>query len=203
MAKERHMEESESNARVRTFLALELPENVRQAAAETRDTLAREFPEVRWVAPESLHITLAFLGKLDPRALDAARRATAVTASQTTTFALGLGQTGTFGSPRAPRVVWLGLAGAVPQLVEMQQRLADMLAHEGFPPEARAFTPHLTLARVKTRLEPASVDRLQRTLASLHTRSTDWHVEYLSVMRSELQRGGSRYTQLAAYPLHA
>lgn len=181
----------------RTFLAIELPDDARTALARERDRLAREFPSIRWVDLASLHLTLAFLGELDDEGVRAAEAAALEAATSTHPFSLALAGLGTFGSPRAPRVVWAGIVG-VASVQRLHAALADALAQRGFPREEGPFAPHLTLARIKDRLDPTTLDRLHVRVQSATGRSyASWRVEAISTMKSELLRGGARYTQLA------
>src|SRR5690242_6218755 len=131
----------------RTFLALELPDTVRNTLRRRIERLKRMIPEVHWVDPASLHITLAFLGELDDERLDAATQAAASTAGGHAPFTLRLAGLGTFGSARSPRVIWVSLAGEKARLLSLQAALANDLAARGFLREERPFSPHLTLAR--------------------------------------------------------
>lgn len=185
----------------RTFLAVELPQAARAAVSAELERLSRALPGVRWVSPESVHITLAFLGELDDERLRAAHEAAELAATIARPFTVALGGLGTFGSPRAPRVIWLGVRGDEAALRWLQQRLADALAERGFPREARPFAPHLTLARLKSRLPDEELATLRRLVSTNTGDIVRWRATELSVMKSELARTGARYTQLAGYPL--
>ncbi len=185
----------------RTFIAVELPDNVRTFLTRETARLGRALPGVRWVDPASLHLTLAFLGELDDDALASAKRATEAAAAASDPFMLRTGALGTFGPQHAPRVIWLGVAGEMPRLLATQEALAQRLEEAGFPREQRPFSPHLTLARLKTSLTPEALTRLQALLREPPREHASWRVEEISVMKSELGRAGARYTRLQAYPL--
>lgn len=184
----------------RIFIAVELPDNVRTFLTREIARLGRALPGVRWVEPASLHLTLAFLGELDD-ALASAKRATEAAAVASVPFTLRTGALGTFGPRHAPRVIWLGVAGEVPRLLATQEALAQRLEEAGFPREQRPFSPHLTLARLKASLAPEVLTRLQALLREPPQEYASWRVNEISVMKSELGRGGARYTRLQAYPL--
>lgn len=184
----------------RTFLALELPDAVRNALRRRIERLARMIPEVRWVDPAGLHVTLAFLGELDDAQLEAATESAATAAGIHAPFSLRLAGLGTFGSARSPRVVWVGLAGEKTQLLALQTAVADELAAHGFPREERPFSPHLTLARIK---KPLSDDALATLARVQHEPPPDatWRADAIAVMKSELLRPAARYTALSRWPL--
>src|SRR5690348_10802217 len=117
----------------RTFLALELPDPGRNALRRRIERLARMIPEVRWVDPAGLHVTLAFLGELDDTQLEVATESAATVAGVQAPFALRVADLGTFGSARSPRVIWVGLAGEKARLLSLQAAVADELAAHGFP----------------------------------------------------------------------
>jgi len=146
---------------VRCFLAVELPEPVREAIAAVEARLRADVGKLRvtWVAPANLHLTLRFLGEIDEaragRVVEAVERVTAVTAP-IDVEAAGLGL---FPGPVRPRVVWVGLgAGASPSesvargavAVGRLARAVELaLVPVGFPPEARPFRAHLTIGRIR------------------------------------------------------
>ena len=185
----------------RTFIAVELGEQARTVLTATIRDLAEALPGVRFVDPASMHLTLAFLGELDDARLILAHEATAVVAGEYLPFELAVGGLGVFGPHRAPRVIWAGVSGDIARLTQLQRRLADELTARGFPPEERAYSPHLTLARLKRPLAADELARLERLLRAPDVDSAPIPVESLDVMKSELARSGALYTRLRRYPL--
>lgn len=201
----------------RTFLAIELTEEARAYLGRELQRLRASLPQVSWVDPASLHLTLAFLGELDDERLAQATEASLEAASQHKPFTLGIGALGTFGSPRQPRVIWRGITGNLPRLLALQSTLITALTSRGFPAEERPYSPHLTLARLKTPLSQQDLATLQRLIAasphpqtgrsphsaSSHPEPPAIPVAQISVMKSELLRTGARYTCLQSCPLRA
>jgi 2'-5' RNA ligase len=179
---------------IRAFFAIELGESARRAAAELARWL-REVPGgdgVRWVRPEALHVTLRFLGDIDPaRAAPLARRAR-LEVARLGPFALRLGRAELFPTPRRPRVVALGLEPAAP-LEALAAAVERAVVAEGFAPEERAFRAHLTLGRVRDRRFPS--------VAGAKLAAAEFAVEEAVLFRSELQPAGPRYTPLERIPL--
>lgn len=184
----------------RTFLALELPEVVKRALRRKIDHLGRVMPGVRWADPDGLHLTLAFLGELDDERLAAATQSASEVAAAHAPFTLRLAGLGTFGSARSPRVIWVGVEGEKASLLKVQSALADDLEARGFPREERAFSPHLTLARLKKPLSDDALTALARAQREPAANVT-WHADAISVMKSELLRPAARYTALSRWPL--
>jgi RNA 2',3'-cyclic 3'-phosphodiesterase len=186
----------------RTFIALEM--NAQRHLAEVIRQVAQALPRVRWVDPSGIHLTLAFLGELDDAQLAQAIEAANLAARQIQPFTYHLTRLGIFGSPRQPRVVWMGIEERTGSLTRLHRALQQELERHGFETEARPFSPHLTLARVKTPLAPDDLQRLQDILAGTQSGLVSPHeytVQYVNVMKSELLRSGAHYTCLRACPL--
>jgi RNA 2',3'-cyclic 3'-phosphodiesterase len=188
----------------RTFVAIELGEAARASLRAAIEQLWLAIPSARWVDPAGLHLTLAFLGELDDARLAEVAPAVIEAAAAAEAFTLTIGALGTFGEPRAPRVIWAGVGGALRPLGEIHQRLRAALARRGFALEARPYSPHLTLARIAAPLPPEQLGRLTQAVAESARHPMDAPsitVDAISVMQSELVRPAARYTRLAAVPL--
>ncbi len=189
---------------MRLFVALNLPEALRQAlwaaVAPVRDL---DLP-LHWVRPEGIHLTLKFLGDTpDDRAPEMCRAlaraagegggapGSAPAAARPVTVALeGFGA---FPDAQRPRVLWAGVAGD-PALELLQHRLEREFAPLGFPTDARAFRPHVTLARAQRDARPADFTRagLDGVLDALRFAETTL-IETIDLMRSDLRRDGAVY----------
>jgi 2'-5' RNA ligase len=165
------------------------------AAAELRP-LARD---VSWVAPDNLHLTLKFLGSVDEARVPALVEALAAAAAGQAPYDLVLRGLGAFPSATRPRVLWAGAADGAERTADLAARVDAVLAELGVPREARAYTAHVTLGRVRVpRAQPA----LARALAAERGRELGrLRVERLTLMRSDPGRSGARYTALADVPL--
>jgi RNA 2',3'-cyclic 3'-phosphodiesterase len=143
------------------------------------------------VAPDSLHLTIRFLGRVEPGPLDAL--ATALRALTVEPFGISLDGLGSFGRGSAVRVVWLGLAAGSG---EMSRLAAEVEAHSrvvGFEPEVRPYHPHLTLARSRQRRG----DRLPDLPPPPELPS--WRVTGFRLYRSRLGPGGATYSVLEEF----
>lgn len=188
----------------RTFIALEMNEDLQRHLAEVIRRVAQALPGVRWVDPAGIHLTLAFLGELDDERLAEAIAATEAAAPRVRPFSYRLSNLGIFGSPRQPRVIWMGIEETAGVLPRLHRILNQELASRGFETDSRPFSPHLTLARVKAPLSPDEQRSLQAILANKQpglVSSTRYPVQHINVMKSELLRGGAQYTCLRAIPL--
>jgi 2'-5' RNA ligase len=184
----------------RTFIALELDTTQQQFLGTIIRQGRQLLPDLRWVEPESIHLTLAFLGELNDQQLEKAIAAAQYAASISNPFPYRLSSLGTFGPPRQPRVLWMGVSEPSGTLNIVYQALSLALEQRGFATEKRPFSPHLTLARIKSPLTPEQLQRLQQLLARYQFASPAYKVTHLYVMKSELFRSGAQYTCLQACP---
>ncbi len=188
----------------RTFIALDLNEELQRFLGVIISQASQELPDLRWVEPAGIHLTLAFLGELSDDQLAEAADATEEAAHKTTPFEYRLKGLGIFGSPHQPRVIWMGVedlpSGKVQgsPLQHLHRVLSKELELRGFEVENRPFSPHLTLARLKQPLSPEAQQHLQRLLHSKLAGSSSavYQVNNLCVMKSELSRAGAKYTCL-------
>ncbi len=185
----------------RTFIAVDLDGDTRDILSRLTRRVARALPTARVVIPDTLHLTLAFLGELDEPRVEEAIAATREAALGVAPFWLAPGRIGVFGPDYAPRVVWLGIEGQTGKLQALQRRLTRALDARGFTLDSTPFAPHLTLARIAARLDETALQRLSQLRSEPPPHTESWQVEDLRVMRSDLSRSGARYTPLAIIPL--
>src|SRR5712691_10552037 len=129
---------------MRLFFAVELPHEVQAALGKLRPNDGADY---RWAEPSLQHVTLAFLGEQPEERLEVLKSVGATVAQASSRGHLTLGEPGSFGSKKAPRVLWVGVDGDIASLKTLQSRLTQGLAEAGFTLEDRAFSPHITLAR--------------------------------------------------------
>jgi 2'-5' RNA ligase len=177
---------------VRLFFAVELPAEARGILARLSDT-NRDY---RWSDPSLLHVTLAFLGEQPEDRLGTLEQIGMAAAGDSRGGVLRLGNAGQFGGKRAPRVLWVDLAGDTEALMALQRRVDTGLRHDGFPSEDRPFRAHITLARRRESAQggppagwPPTVEHAAFTL------------NQLTLMQSRLSPRGPSYTPLFQFPL--
>lgn len=184
----------------RLFVALEIPAGARAELAELVALGRQRFPrEVRWTPPENIHLTLKFLGECDVGRVAEIRDRLDSVLTDPDSLSLAFGATGVFPNWRAPRVLWVGLRGQVAGLERRQQAVDTELAKAGFPPETRPFRPHLTLGRVREGVSPDAGAQIGAWLRRRPKFEQPFRAERIVLMRSELSRRGSTYTELAAW----
>ena len=132
---------------MRAFIAVDLIPPLRRRLAEAQARLRRRCPPLKWVEPTNLHITLKFLGEIDPRLTPRIQAALARIAAECHPFDIVGEGWGTFPEAGPVKVLWVGLHDPAGGLAALARRCDDQLEPLGLPREPRAFSAHLTLAR--------------------------------------------------------
>ncbi len=177
-------------AGLRTFVAIELPEKVREHLNYTIERLRSDLPGIRWVRPHGFHLTLKFLGEVEEERVPHVVEAVNAVAGGLRPLTLRVAGIGGFPQSDRARVVWVGIEGELEALSSIQERVEQALDPLGFSGEERKFHPHVTLGRVSRR--PVSLARACVDLSE----GDPFSVDRVQVIRSDLHRDGARYTTL-------
>lgn len=184
---------------MRTFIAIEIPEEIKRQMAEVQARLRNAAIDASWPRPEGIHLTLKFLGEVAEALLPDITRALQGSVKGINPFRLEIAGTGAFPNARNARVVWIGLSGELEKLGLLQAAVENEMVRAGLEREDRPFKPHLTLARIKY---VRSKDSLQKALEQeKDVRLAGFDVKAVSLMKSELKRTGAEYTELARVEL--
>ncbi|MDP2729074.1 MAG: RNA 2',3'-cyclic phosphodiesterase [Dehalococcoidales bacterium] len=188
---------------IRSFIAIELPEEVKLKLSQLEAQLKSGHSGVKWVEPTGIHITLKFLGNIAINRTEEVTRAMEEAGRGIPPFRLEVKELGAFPSLKLVQVVWVGLSGEVDKLSRLQQRLESNLERLGFAPEGRAFTPHLTLARVRNQASRDERERLGQLITATSLEAGTIEVDAISLMRSQLTRQGAVYSRVSSVPLRS
>jgi 2'-5' RNA ligase len=188
---------------IRSFIAIELPDRLKLEIGQLEAQLKpSQQPWAKWVDPDSIHLTLKFLGNI---ATDRTGEITGAIAEATRTvspFHLEVKGLGVFPNLKRVQVAWAGVSGDVDKLEQLQQRIESNLARLGFAPESRPFTSHLTLARLRNQASPDERQRFGQMIAGTRFEAdTAIKVEAISLMRSQLTRAGAIHHRISSIPL--
>ena len=178
---------------MRLFVGLTMSEDVVRVLAGTQGGV----PGAHWVTPESLHLTLRFIGEVD--GAQAAEIDAALAAISAPAFTLSVSGVGQFGSGRHLRALWAAVTPAEP-VAFLAAKVEAALVQAGIEPEGRKFIPHITLARLKHAAEGRVAHWLE-TNAALH--AGPMAVDSFVLYRSHLGKEAAHYEVLAEYPLGA
>ena len=180
---------------VRSFVAVSISEGTRQQIAYLLGVLRREpGVPVRWVGPELMHLTLAFLGEVSQDFLESAKVRLVEVGQQHKVFTAQLKGLGAFPCPARARVVWIGTEQGKDEVCALQADVVKALRSVGYQPEKRPFSPHLTIGRVRI------PDNVSQAVA-VRFESEPFAIERVVLFRSVLEPGGPAYSRLAEFPL--
>ncbi len=187
-------------SRTRTFIGIDIGDGVRGNAVSLQEALAKTGAEVKWVTPESMHVTLLFLGEVDDRELHPVCKAVKAVAEGEPPFTLHVSGVGAFPTTRRPKVLWAGITAGADALVRLNAALEEKMLDLGcYRTEERGYTPHLTLGRVKGEADGLTmVSEIQKRLAWNGGRVA---VSEVIVYSSETDRDGPVYTVIGRAPL--
>ena len=135
---------------MRVFLAVELSSTVRDRIAALQYEWKPRIQSARWVRSENLHLTLRFLGEVTPSVVSALAETLPQSVRGCRPLRFSLRGGGCFPNVKRPRVVWVGVDPVPDELRRVHGAVDEAVRRHGFPPEARGFEPHLTIARFKT-----------------------------------------------------
>ena len=179
---------------IRSFIAIELPESVKSLLDNLQQELKALRLKARWVRPQNIHLTLKFLGNIDPAGIEDIGAAMADAVGSCAPFTLIVGGIGFFPGIKRPRVIWVGLGGAQAELLDLQRRLEDRLATVGFPKEKRSFNAHLTLGRIRPAVDPKILGRAIQDYSDLG--NLKFCADRIILFKSDLKPSGAVYSHL-------
>jgi len=183
-------------ALIRAFIAVELPEGLKTELTGLKSLLKKTSPPVvKWVDPNSIHITLKFFGEISEDSIDELMLALEESAQGVPLFKLEVSDVGAFPDLRRAQVVWVGVKGEVDKIAQLQQRIESNTEQLGFPRESRVFTPHLTIGRVRNEASLTERERLGKILTETKfTALTNIETAAVNLMKSQLMPTGAIYT---------
>ena len=185
---------------IRCFIAIELPEDLTNRIEQYIAELRHQAPDIKWVRKNALHITLKFLGELPSARVDQIISALMPLHQQSTVLDIRITGLGAFPNEKRPRVIWLGIEPNPRDLFfELHHTLEGFLEAIGIEREKRKFSPHLTLARIKT---PQDLSHLFAYLNGHPFQTCSFSVHDIVLMRSFLKPAGAEYRIIQKYPLH-
>lgn len=179
---------------MRAFVAIPLP----AAASAAASTLLPAHAALRQVAPERMHLTLAFLGDVAPDVVPCAAAALEEAARRHRSFCLSFDQLGRFPASGPPRVVWLGVGEGRAAVVALAGDIRAALARRAIGHDAKPLEAHVTLARLSERALPEDIRAIGALLRAARVAPVEARVDEVVLYESVLGRGGPRYTRRAS-----
>jgi 2'-5' RNA ligase len=184
---------------IRSFLAFELPPEIREEIGKISRELRKSRLPARWVREENIHLTIVFLGSIDENVVEDLKEKVGSVVEGFAGFKARLSGAGVFPNGRKPRVLWIGLEGDIGGLSRLRDELQDALKVFGLREEKRPFRAHLTLGRFKDRLDDD--EELKWILDRYHDIASElYSLDELVLFKSDLKPGGPVYTKMASWP---
>lgn len=179
---------------IRTFIAFELPKPIIEHITSIQKEIRSYGFSAKWVSAENIHLTLKFLGNVNPTDLETIADTLYQSCKHHPPLQLIAKGIGAFPDVKRPRVVWVGMSGDIPQLIELQKELETNLEKIGFPKEGKPFQAHLTIARIKDKIDSKKLVESIHQLAD--RRSEAFIVDQVTLFKSDLKPSGPIYTKL-------
>jgi 2'-5' RNA ligase len=188
---------------LRAFIAIELPipvcDAIQKQTARLRQVLGNDI--IRWVPTQNMHLTLKFLGDIATSHLDFLKQLLAREADSHSQFNLQLGGLGSFPASRQPRLLWIGIHTPA-DLASLQKSIETGATRLGYDQEERAFSPHLSIGRVRQNVSPSDLQKIRVALDTIQLGNIGIaRVDSIHLFKSDLQPSGSIYTKLFSAPL--
>jgi len=185
-------------ASIRSFIAVHLPDNVREQISLFESRLKRLDSDVKWIRPNNMHITLKFLGDIKQEQIESIANVMFDTAKPIEPFEIIVQGVGAFPNASRPRVLWLGIQSEGKVLENMASELDQMLSRLYFKTDNRVFKPHLTLGRVKSQRK---IEEVIQVLFQEGFESRPFCVNHIHLMQSRLKPSGAEYQVLKSIQL--
>lgn len=187
------------NELMRLFIAVDVGDEVRSNLTAEQVLINKLYPGVKWVAPEAIHLTLAFLGDVWGNNVDAIAQVLEQVGKTRMGFGMTIQGLGTFGSTKSPHVIWAGINEGGEAITTLQRRIAESFISLNMTLESRPFHPHVTIGRIKT-----SHDATKLNLKLEECKSTVYgkiKVDHFNLMRSLIHSQGVTYSVLREFAL--
>lgn len=189
---------------IRLFIALNIPPEIKEEIIRLRNSIVNNSSDYKWELPEKLHLTLKFIGEVD-ESLGEKIESEISFISEYRAFYCTFNKFGFFYSGKEPRILWLGL-NINKEIFDLVKRLNDKLVNFGIPEEKRKFKPHLTLMRVKKKLDKNFINSFVRWTPygeNSKLPDTKFCADSVSLIKSELSPDGSTYAEIKNYKLQS
>ena len=179
---------------IRTFIAFKLPKNIISSIRKIQEDIKSDAFKVRWVNLEKIHLTLKFLGNINYTDIEKVSESIINTVNGHAPISLAVKGAGVFPGIKRPRVIWVGITGEIEKLIGIQNDIEENLEELGFPREKRPFKGHLTLGRIKGKINPKKLLDAMKEIERFE--SELFIADKIFLFKSDLKSTGSIYTEL-------
>ena len=178
---------------MRSFIAINLPETVREHIGDFIRNLKSAGGNVKWVRSGNIHITLKFLGELEEHKIENIQDVIKRIASNNKPFQVSLEGKGGFPNLSHPRILWIGIQTGYEALKQIAEDMESSLEPLGFLKEKRSFSPHVTVGRVRS---VSDIRSLTERMQKMEFKKTFFKVDQIELIKSDLTPRGPIYTPI-------
>lgn len=171
---------------MRSFIAIGLPQEVKDALTDIQQKLKKTQVDAKWVKPENLHLTLKFLGDINDNQLHNIKIILKEAANNQGVFTASISTLGAFPKIIYPRIIWAGLKKGVQEAEKIAKELEERIAKIGIPKEKKGFSSHITLARIKSNLNKNNLIEELNRLTLNFPEGLEFKVAKIDLMKSTL-----------------
>jgi 2'-5' RNA ligase len=180
---------------IRLFVALNIPQDTKEEIIRLRNGVINNPLDYKWEPPAKLHLTLKFIGEVEENLVEKIKSEISFI-YEYKVFNCSFSKFGFFYMRKVPRILWLGL-NINKEIFDLDKRLNQELVKFHIPEEKKKFKPHLTLMRVKKKLDKNFINSFENCKLP----DTEFYGDSVSLIKSELSSGGSTYTEIKKYKL--
>jgi len=181
---------------MRTFIAIELPKEIKEYLARVQNKLKASGADVKWVEPANIHLTLKFLGEIDENIKTKVIASLSEIAAGRDSFIVGLSSIGAFPGIRSPRVIWAGLSLGDEDVKEIAKKIESDLEKIGLAKEDREFSSHITLGRTRSAKNRSELARMLEDPPETQQGPLEFYVSEITFFKSTLTPKGPVYEPL-------
>ncbi len=182
---------------MRAFIAIELPQKIRDFLGRIQEQLETSGADVKWVKPENIHLTLKFLGEIDDKKMSGVSEILDAVAKDKDSFQIRISSLGAFPSTNSPRVIWVGISRGDAETKAIAKELEEKIAQIGIPKEDRPFSSHITIGRTRSTLRREKLVRgLQDLQDNAEKEDLTFNATKITLFKSTLTPKGPVYEVL-------
>ena len=179
---------------IRCFVAIEIPETIQTLLTSAQEELRKFVRGASWVKRENIHLTLKFLGDVAPNQISVIKNSIEQVTNTLSPFSMELGGIGAFPNLGRPRIIWAGVKTGADEVAAIAREIDLRLSRHGYERDEKPFRPHLTLARLKSRIDLKPLVDVFQQYDTIN--GATMIVKQIRVVQSQLRRSGAVYTPL-------
>jgi 2'-5' RNA ligase len=185
---------------MRTFVSIEIPDDIKKKISELIEKAKLHLTPVKWVENKNLHVTLKFVGQVEDEKIMSITDCVKESIKGTKPFTLSFAGMGLFPNAEHPSVLWVGISKGSDKAKDLAEKIECRITKEGYRGEEKDFTAHLTIGRIKEKIDIDSLSKFVQKNGNVDLGSIK--VDHVSVMKSTLRPAGPVYDEIEKITLN-